>query len=331
MCRDRLVTVAVGLPLLLAPAGLAYAQPAPGGVEIPATAASASIVRPGGDALAALCRPRHHNGAYPYLRDMDEPICEDGMGMEMLRPQPQASASSKAQEDLPTALKSGSLLIYGLTGGIAGGVQIPLGGSPAKVDAVAPVAVPYVMLAPRFLFGSHDANAICARALAVDSTDISKAAVVQFSARQSGGGPIHRETVYAALQSTDPNVQNDVADALKAADGHASCSFLHRLGLYGGVPSSFQVNTTIDGFEGSRSVRPLVSFGLGYIPHPWIHILLGLTYSNVTTDGGTTTPSGGKVPGFDDQVWSLFFGVGGPLDIASAFGGGGGGGGGKGS
>ena len=128
-----------------------------------------------------------------------------------------------------------------------------------------------------------------------------------------------------------------------------------RLGFYVGVPGGYQANSSVKqqlqlanasmstvnvvdstgaGVTGpvdaSRSIRPIISFGLAFAPIPQIHLIGGITVSNVQQDIGTVTQSNGMSVaakgGSDSATWTWTVGIGGTLDVASLLGFGTGGG-----
>jgi hypothetical protein len=212
------------------------------------------------------------------------------------------------QLDLGSALKSGQLLAYGITAGVAAAVNAPAwttNGS--KIEGAASAAEPYVALVPAYWFMSDsDTRHQCA---AVTTASLQAQAAQTQAGVRAQGTTISSDAALRAV--TSPDTQPAAQAAIDYHNSKSNCT-LRWLGIFGGVSTSFQVNTDISGSDSSRSVRPIVSFGLVIIPHPWVHILVGLTLSNVQSS--TTGSSTGDV-----QMWSSVFGIGGPLDIASAF------------
>ncbi len=97
------------------------------------------------------------------------------------------------------------------------------------------------------------------------------------------------------------------------------------LGFFVGIPATFQTDTVLNAAyaatnPGSRTLRPLVSFGLAIDPFPWLNFLAGATYSAVQADTIPGAPTGTGAPKTvppDLKVWTSLVGVGGTFDVAS--------------
>lgn len=204
-------------------------------------------------------------------------------------------------ESIQAALSSGFFMRFGLSAGVAVAVHSPLPGHDSATyisgAAVAPLA--YVAGFPAYWAWSRDRATHCSRSILEDSTPVAKRATHE-------------------LLATRPDAAQ--ADGKGTKD---SFCLLGDIGFFVGVPSSFQTNTVLNSSyavtnPGSRTIRPLVSFGVALAPFPWINLLVGLTYSNVQTDTFPGAPlTGPKSVPPDLQLCSLLFGVGGPFDLAS--------------
>jgi hypothetical protein len=85
-----------------------------------------------------------------------------------------------------------------------------------------------------------------------------------------------------------------------------------RLGGFLALPGSFNANIRpsdeASAVTASKEIRPMVSFGLLVAPYvPYLHVLVGVTYSHVTIG-----PEGAAL---DHDLWSMFFGLGTTIDV----------------
>lgn len=108
--------------------------------------------------------------------------------------------------------------------------------------------------------------------------------------------------------------RQDVVNVLAAREWRpelaAPCG-LYRLGLWVGRPFGYSADVTINKQRSTRDVAPVVSFGLLYTPNSYLTAMGGATYSTVVDAGDDANTTVHR------PVWTLTFGLGGTLDIAS--------------
>ncbi|MGA7743203.1 MAG: hypothetical protein WBP56_03215 [Polyangia bacterium] len=291
----------------------------------------------------------------------------------------QCASKDASKQDIGQELQSGALLQYGFAAGAAAIVQIPKPNSTGNaVNSTTTGTLPYVAVFPgtwvRYMVGylrHQDVSKhvqYCTRS-AFDDSKVEQPALDQVANAEYAAYATNRQLddntrmILADIQRNPHSRHEEARDRYYSHPLLGSCIY-SRIGLFGGIPSQFQTNTTLyqplmfsDGktpvltaqgntitglVTGSRSVRPLFSVGLVVAPIPAIHFLFGVTESYVQQDVGaaypvpssvspgnasTTSPQAlaGKV-GVDSKVWTWTAGIGGTFDVASLFFGGSGGG-----
>jgi hypothetical protein len=213
-------------------------------------------------------------------------------------------------ESTAAALSSGLLMQFGLSAGIAVALHTPLSShtsvsaSDSYLTAASATPMGYAAVFPAYWFWTKDRRTQCSRSVFETDTQATRDATTAYV----GANPAAAAT---------PGTPKNGTTLLHCVPGD--------IGFYVGVPSSFQANTVLTTAysvtnPASRTVRPLISFGLALAPFPWINLLMGLTYSNVQADTFPGAPATGpKSLPPDLQVWSWLFGLGGPFDVASLF------------
>lgn len=112
--------------------------------------------------------------------------------------------------------------------------------------------------------------------------------------------------------ANEPTSGGPIATATGWDVHRAGKCFPTSIGVFAALPSSFDANVSFDSVTASRSVRPLISFGLLWAATPWLNVLVGATVSHVAVgDEGMER---------DKRVWSGLFALGTPIDaIGGAF------------
>jgi hypothetical protein len=81
---------------------------------------------------------------------------------------------------------------------------------------------------------------------------------------------------------------------------------LNAFGLWLGKPLSYTTSTRVDGDTKDREVKPIIAFGIGYTPHAYFSMLLGLTLATVKKSEDATS---------SNTTWATTVGIGGNLDL----------------
>lgn len=219
---------------------------------------------------------------------------------------PNATDKTKACVTVGSALSSGLLMQYGVSAGIAVAVHTPLGSigkrtaNDSYLTGVGVTPMGYIAAFPVYWFNNERARQICSRTKPPDTSQQSKAAIEGDKKLRA-----HRNNV---AKVDLPNCTGEM------------------FGGFVGIPSSFTADTVLNAAysatnPGARTIQPLFSAGLVVDPFaPWLHFLLGVTYSNVqgdTSPGAPTAAGSPKANPPDLKIASWLLAVGGTFDVAS--------------
>jgi hypothetical protein len=224
--------------------------------------------------------------------------------------------------DLAGDFKAGRLIRYGVTGGAAFAVHVPL--QPEEQEQAGVSAMPYVAVFP-FWWAIRG--------------DVTRAYCGEFFSSADGESAMaYANTMATKLartrkQKTDPSVNDEYKPSrteildLTGWDTElkGSCGAARMFGLYWGIPASFNVNgkapDTSDAIK-SRDFKPVSSVGLAFAPFAAVSLLLGYTWSHVNDDeikaGENAMPPIAYAGGKNHTVHSLSVSVGGNLDLVGA-------------
>jgi hypothetical protein len=261
-------------------------------------------------------------------------------------PEPPATGAKDTKDqkedgaDKPTLqddLKSGKLIQFGLTGGVAAAWHLPLSPTTAKLTSSDVSAMPYVALMPFYFRKADVTRAYCAARFfgkgPQEAADIyaRKLAFERYKIVKSR--PAHdlvgrekkmNEQLKKLPSSADGLSYDDIRFATGDSDGEkgwelgkpAVC-WDTSFGLYVGVPTAFDTDTKLGNVEKQRGAKPLVSGGLAIAPSAYFSLLLGFTFSNVKADDTKDASGNVTAYGLNELVVSPVIALGGNLDLAS--------------
>lgn len=123
---------------------------------------------------------------------------------------------------------------------------------------------------------------------------------------------------YANAGTKDPRAAEAIVTALAHQAWNptqpANCAGT-RFGIWAGIPVALNIRSRISALEPvdtARSYKPIVSFGVAWVPAAVISFLAGITYGNLWV-GETETAKGTPY-----AAWAWTLGIGGTLDILNA-------------
>lgn len=234
--------------------------------------------------------------------------------------------SALDSKDFLASLKEGRLIKYGFTVGQAGAAFIGLDRS----RYFATGSMTYAALFPAWWasygditraycaarFEREDARAITDE-MAIDQTIASlRERMARSTSPEDLQSEIDQVTALKKfpLSADDPRRMPEGHNAAEIVYQNTNwdlrldgkCPRLRWLGVYAGLPSSFTATAqaTSTDRDASRQFSPLASFGIAVSPFSSMSILVGVTFSHVTADGGSVVTD-----------HSLTVSVGGNLDL----------------
>lgn len=123
-------------------------------------------------------------------------------------------------------------------------------------------------------------------------------------------GEIHRY-----LQKPDLEVRKRLVARIALLDWDPSrpaLCWISKFGVWLGVPAAHEVRAKVQGVNANQTYRPVVAFGITFVPNAYVSVLLGAVFGNFMI-GETTDTKGTPQP-----AWGLVIGLGGNLDILPA-------------
>ncbi len=217
-----------------------------------------------------------------------------------------AGAANRLTENVTEAkfdeLRSGKLIQYGVTGGISFAIasELSTGSYGAKQEGTAVTTMPYVLLLPRYWFGTSDiTRAFCATAYGSDAV-LARAAAVNYARRKAV------ETLHPAERALydrkDPTVVDKVeelafgpsGDWKKDEDG--SCGW-YKWGVFVGKPIAYDASMreVSGGRELKGEISSSFSAGVGFAPNAYVTLMLGLAANYIVVDTQDDENSAAKI------------------------------------
>lgn len=286
--------------------------------------------------------------------------------LDKARAEGAATAGKRAAEEKQSetrgdldALKNGTLMSSGLTGGVALALQLdgPFNRELASQDRPKATTMPYLLVLP-VMWGTPQAvREYCVSSWGAgdESTAVSAAnAVVQRRAKLLFAGiesalAVHSDasdekTINAIVEEVDgtdyggPSAVRAVLSYRKMPPGNPKDAFksdvvqwmgsiqwkptwnarcwTKRIGAWIGYPVAYDARTSVKnadksdpGKTATRSITPILAFGLGFSPNSYFSVLGGFTVGSVTRDATSTSAA------VDETIWATTIAFGGNLDI----------------
>jgi len=228
-------------------------------------------------------------------------------------------------------VKGGKLIRYGITAGAAGVVSR---GIDDAQQAFITGTMPYIAVFPSWWWiEGSSSRAYCAAKFqgdddpsgAANKLAVSRTLDILYDLRTGATGDrkdqLDKDIAAVSdlekalpLHHGDDRLNPQTSSAAKAVLTYdkwdlrlaGSCPPVRWFGGYFGIPSKFSANgqpTTTDKV-GAHDFQPLASFGLAFAPTASVAILVGATYSHVTSEDNSV-----------HGAWALTLGLGGNLDV----------------
>jgi hypothetical protein len=258
-----------------------------------------------------------------------------------------AEGKVKDVESALDLAKSGKLMASGITIGTAAAVQVRLRRGSDVQRGAELVVMPYLMMLPGYFGAPQPLREYCASAWGVgDDAEASAAAfaAARKTARKRFEAIVadirigmteeqvvhtwfagHADMEFGKVlvkQSVEYAKENDrtrkeareleLLDALTSRAWNPTLRgncFIRSFGVWVGRPLGYTTATRLPGDPDNveRKIHPVVAMGLGYTPHAYVSVLVGLTLAKVEQDSGP-----------EKTFWATTLAMGGNIDIVGA-------------
>jgi hypothetical protein len=211
-----------------------------------------------------------------------------------------AALADEGDDSSDEGLEPFPLLEKGIVFGAGFGLHAGGWGHP-KLDGLATVGFAYAGVLPGYWspFSGATTKRYCAASWSQDAAD-HKAAKATYG--ELSPNDLRKKLAAEKKMPREQRLKGEIYRTTRWLVGVKGVCWPRMFGLFAALPSDFDANVRASSKDKpiSRNVRPVVSFGLLLAPRPYVHLLIGATFSHVVLEEGGT----------DERSWSGFFAVG---------------------